>query len=280
MNNLTSIAVLTCWHGPYPWYLPYFIHSCQFNPTIDFYIITNNDESVPNKPDNVHLIFKTEADLKKLAHTKLGFEINIDYPYKLNDFKPAYGFLFSEILKGYDFWAQSDLDVIFGNIRNFLQEDFLSNYDFISVRHDYTSGCFALYRNIEKMNTYFMKSPHYKDIFLSSKHYCFDECSFAYAPLKEGKSIFEIPTETISFTHLMKAAELTKDLRIHFDFILLEGIPGDIEFNNGTLIYKSQYEIILYHLIGVKTTFINKSVPEEIPSTYSISTTAFNLIEV
>jgi hypothetical protein len=277
MKKQTSIAVITCWYGPYPWYLPYFMHSCSFNPTVDFYIITDNLEEIPNQPDNVKIIFRTIEQLKTVAYLKLGFEINIDYPYKLNDFKPAFGFLFPEIVQGYDFWAQSDLDVIFGNLRNFLDEEFLSNYDFISVRQDYATGCFALYRNNEKMNTYFMKSIHYQQIFSSPKHYCFDECSFAYEALKTGKSILEIPTETVSFTHLMKAGQLTNDIRTHFDFILLEGLPGQIIFNNGTLVYKQEFEIILYHLIHVKTQFSLKTVPNEIPNTYSISTTQFLL---
>ena len=31
-----SIAILTCWYGEYPWYFPYFIHSCVYNPSVDF----------------------------------------------------------------------------------------------------------------------------------------------------------------------------------------------------------------------------------------------------
>lgn len=30
-----SIAILTCWYGNYPWYFPYFIHSCSYNPILD-----------------------------------------------------------------------------------------------------------------------------------------------------------------------------------------------------------------------------------------------------
>ncbi len=41
-----SIGMLTCWYGPYPWYFPYFIHSCGFNPTIDFILITDNSELI------------------------------------------------------------------------------------------------------------------------------------------------------------------------------------------------------------------------------------------
>lgn len=55
----------------------------------------------------------------------------------------------------------------------------LEEYDFISVRHDYTTGCFALYKNTPMLNTFFMRSKEYKKVFSNSEHYCFDECNFA-----------------------------------------------------------------------------------------------------
>lgn len=85
MNNIYSIAIITCWYGDYPWYLPYFIKSCAFNPFIDFIIITDNENEINNKPENVKVIFKTINDIKVLSSEKLGFEVNIDYPYKLCD---------------------------------------------------------------------------------------------------------------------------------------------------------------------------------------------------
>lgn len=270
MPKLTSIASITCWYGKFPWYFPYFLHSCSFNPTVDFYIITDNKNKIDNKPENVKIIYKTLDEIKASASEKLGFSVNIDYPYKLCDFKPAYGFLFPEIIESYDFWAQSDLDIIFGDIRLFLTEDFLASYDFISMRHDYTTGCFALYRNNEIMNTFFMKSKDYKLVFSNSKHFCFDECNFAWDPLTFGRSIFEIQTEIVSFTHLVKAAEITKEIRTHFDFIIIEGYTGDVVFENGKIIYKNEYEGLLFHLFWIKKTYSPKIPPKNIPNFYKI----------
>ncbi|MEQ1554291.1 MAG: DUF6625 family protein, partial [Ferruginibacter sp.] len=157
MSNF-KIATLNCWYGPYPWYFPYFIYSCSYNPTIDFFIITDNLQTIPNLPNNVKIIYKTLNEIKITANGKLGFEVRIDYPYKLCDFKPAYGFIFSEIIYGYDFWAWSDLDIIFGNLRDFFTTELLSKNDFISTRHDYTTGCFALIKNNIIMNRFFMRS--------------------------------------------------------------------------------------------------------------------------
>ncbi|WP_276378961.1 DUF6625 family protein [Flavobacterium sp. H4147] len=270
---MKSIAVITCWYGEYPWYFPYFIHSCAFNPSIDFYIITDNLETILRKPDNVIIVLKTLEELKLDASEKLGFQVNIDYPYKLCDFKPAYGFLFPEIIEEYDFWGQSDLDIIYGNIRDFITIDMLDKYDFISVRHDYTTGCFALYKNNPIMNTFFMKSKDYMKVLSNSKHYCFDECNFAWDELTSGKAIFDLDTEIESFTHIIKKAELKNEIKVHFDFILLEGLTGRITFDNGRVYYKNQFEGIMYHLFWFKKIYnVNKKVLK-VPDKYYISKT-------
>ena len=105
MANYKTIAILTCWYGPYPWYFPYFIHSCSFNQTIDFVIITDNKDFISDKQLNLKVIFMEINEIKILVSKKLGFKVNIDYPYKLCDFKPANGFLFPDILKKYNFWG-------------------------------------------------------------------------------------------------------------------------------------------------------------------------------
>ena len=274
--NQKSIAIITCWYGAYPWYLPYYIHSCGYNLFIDFIIITDNKEPILNKPSNVKIIYKTVEEIKQTASRKLGFKVNIDYAYKLCDFKPTYGFLFPEIIKDFDFWGQGDLDVIFGNIREFITNEMLNTYDFISLRHDYTTGCFALYRNTKKMNTFFMRSKNYKKIFSSAEYYNFDECGFAFPGLHAGKSIFEIDTKIESFTHLIKEADSKNGIKAHFDFILMEGATGRVTFDNGRIIYKNELEAILYHLVTFKKTCVIPKKIKNIPAYYTISPTRIN----
>lgn len=269
--KLKSIAVITCWYGEYPWYLPYFIHSCIFNATIDFFIITSNSEAIANKPENVKIIYRELDEIIATASEKLGFKVNIDYPYKLCDFKPAYGFLFPEIIEGYDFWGQSDLDIIYGNVRDFITLSMLNQYDFISLRHDYTTGCFALYKNNDMMNTFFMRSKDFKIVFSRAEHFCFDECNFAWDQLTAGNSIFNINTDIDSFTHLIRKAQLTQEIQAHFDFILLEGLTGRITFDNGRIYYKNKFEGIMYHLFWFKKNYIPSKKPKEIPKKYYIS---------
>lgn len=63
--------------------------------------------------------------------------VAIPNSYKLCDFKPTYGLIFSEYIAKYDFWGMGDIDVIYGNIRDFITEDVLNNNDIITVKHDF-----------------------------------------------------------------------------------------------------------------------------------------------
>lgn len=274
MYKLTSIASITCWYGEYPWYFPYFLHSCSFNPTVDFHIITDNQTQLDDKPDNVKIIYKTLDEIKLSASQKLGFTVNIDYPYKLCDFKPAYGFLFPEIIKNYDFWGITDIDIVYGSIRNFMTEEILNEYDIISSRHDYITGSFCLFRNNDYVNQLFMKSKHYKMVFSSTVHFCFDECNFLFEELKTGVSILEINNPIESMTYIVKNEEKESRIKAFFDFIIVEGLPGNIEWNKGRLVYKEMYEVMFYHLIEFKTSCINRKILNPISEKYCFTKTA------
>ncbi|KAF2335010.1 DUF6625 family protein [Flavobacterium daemonense] len=274
MPKLTSIASITCWYGKFPWYFPYFLHSCSFNPTVDFYIITDNKNKIGNKPDNVKIIYKTLDEIKASASEKLGFKVNIDYPYKLCDFKPAYGFLFPEIIKGYDFWGITDIDIVYGSIRRFMTEEVLNNHDIISSRHDYVTGSFCLFRNNEYINKLFLKSKDYKIVFSNPIHFCFDECNFLFERLKTGISILEIPNQIESMTYVIKKEEKDGKLKAYFDFIIVEGLPGNIEWNRGRLIYKETYEVMFYHLIQFKTICINRKILKPLPQIFKFTKTS------
>ena len=265
MTHTKSIAILTCWYGEYPWYFPYFIHSCLYNPTVDFYIITDNQDKITNKPGNVNIIFKTLEDIKTKASEKLRFTVCIDKPYKLCDFKPAYGFIFSDLVKGYDFWGHGDIDLVYGNIRGFMTDAVLKNHDIISSRHDYITGSFCLYRNSQFMNTLFKQSKHYEFVFRNPMNFCFDECNYLFGELKRGASIFDFPNRIQSMTYVVKKAEKEGRIKPFFDFMIVEGVPGNIVWDKGRVIYKKEFETLFYHLIKLKTICKNMDVIYPIP---------------
>lgn len=267
-----QIAVITCWLGPWPWYFRYFLHSCAFNKELRFFIFSDNKADGYDLPENVTIVHCTMQALKARFSEKLGFDVCIDYAYKLCDFKPTYGFVFQDYVEKYSYWAHCDLDIIWGNVSAFLTDDFLLAYDYISMRHDYTTGCFSIHRNCKEINELFMQSKDYKKVFSSSAHYCFDECNFLWDELTAGASIFDLQTDIESYTHVVKRHEAAGALRCHFDFLLMEGHTGKLVFNNGRIIYKGEFEAILYHLFWLKK-FYNPNPPKHIPDLYYISPT-------
>lgn len=272
--NYLPIALLTCYFGKWPWYFPYFLHSCKFNPTVDFIIITDNSIPIENKPDNVLIYVKTLDEIKTIASVKLGFKVSINEPYKLCDFKPAYGLLFSEVVSGYEFWGHGDIDIIYGNIRNFITRKVLNKHELITARHDFLSGTFTLFKNTPKMNMLFMQSRDYKEVFSSPEHYCFDECNFLWrqiGELKQGESIFNLPCEIDSMTHVIRRLQLRNEIDAFFDFMIVEGRPGKLKWEKGKLFFKNTFEILLYHLIKFKKETLPSKVVNPIPDTFYIS---------
>jgi hypothetical protein len=270
---MKKIAVITCYFGTLPWYFEYFLHSCGFNPTIDFFIFTNSNQKFINKPENVFFKRSSLKEIEDLLSNKLGFRANIPYPYKLCDVKPAYGFLFSRLLRKYDFWGHGDIDVVYGNIRRFMTKEILNEFDVISSRHDYITGTFALFKNNSKINTLFMQSKDYKRVFTNEKHFCFDECNFLWKQLEAGESIYDLAYDAASMTHVVKKLSDQNKLKAFFDFIILEGTPGKIKWENGKIIYKNTYEAMFYHLIKFKTACKKPIVLNPIPDTFYFTPT-------
>jgi len=268
MNNPSSIAFLICWHGDYPWYFPYFLHSCRYNPTINFLIFTDNKDVPAHLPPNVQLIPYSLEQFKAEASKVLGFEIAIESGYKLCDFKSAYGSIFYNYIKDCDFWGYCDVDVIFGNIRAFMTGELLGEYDIISARHDYLTGCFALYRNHPEMRELFKQSKDYRKVFTDPRNFFFDETNFAFEAFEKGLHYSQIRTDVESMTHVVQRLQEENKLKAWFEFQIVEGFAGNMLWNKGQLIYRKEYEAMLYHLVRFKRKYsepldLQKQIPEK-----------------
>lgn len=171
---MKKIAIIGLWYGEkLPEYFNLWLLSCRYNKTIDFFVITNILIK-EHLPDNVTIINLKFDDLKLLFERKLGFEISLNKPYKLCDFRPIYGDVFEDILKKYDYWGHCDFDIIWGNIREFLEKYNIDKYDVFLNR-----GHLTLYKNVQKINKLYMlkgdKCDGYKNVYKSKMNWGFDE---------------------------------------------------------------------------------------------------------
>jgi hypothetical protein len=140
------------------------------NPTVDFMFFTDADV----EPAENIIIYKMQfEDFQKIAQQAFDFPIVLDRPYKLCEYKQAYGYMLHNYIKDYDFWGFGDLDLVYGDLRSFLTEDVLAHKFLLGWGH------LTLLHNDDETNTYFMKQvegyQNFQDAFTTSKITFFDE---------------------------------------------------------------------------------------------------------
>lgn len=271
IGKQNSLAIIVAYLGSLPWYYKYFIHTCKYNPTVDFFLLLDQPVDKSLLPVNVKVIVKNFDEINALFSQGLNMPIKMEFAYKLCDYRPAFGVIFEDLLKNYNFWGYSDFDVIFGNIRNFVTYDLMSNFDIISMRHDYLPGCFTVYKNCDKVNTLFTHSKDYVTVFSNATHFCFDETNFCHEQFTDGVHYSKIHSQVESMTHVVKKLQESGDVRAYFDFQIIEGRPGRLKWQNGTLIYKNTFEVLLYHLIKLKEVYTPNYSNRNINNTFYIS---------
>jgi hypothetical protein len=124
------------------------------------------------------LIFTDREKFIALIKEKLGIdpthalEGNL---YNPSEFRPAFGLIFEDYLKGYDFWGHTDHDVVYGRLDRFMSDEFLSDTDIYGNDPEALCGPFSIYRNTPYVNNLFKEHAQWKEFFLGQKYYAFDE---------------------------------------------------------------------------------------------------------
>jgi hypothetical protein len=175
-----SIRLIVPYFGERPSYLPLVLKSMAHNPEVHWLLIT--DHPVADAPPNVAVRLGEFGDLVARIQSCFDFPIALERPYKLCDFRPAYGEIFREELAGYDFWGHCDLDVIFGRILESLPEE--------AFHHDKIlfQGNFALYRNSPDVAAWFrheIDGVSYRDVMTTPAAMHFDEWAGIYYIVRE-----------------------------------------------------------------------------------------------
>ena len=176
---MTKIAVILCYFGKLPENFSLFAESCRRNATIDFLLFT--DDTPTHLPENMHLHPTTFAALQRRVAGCFDFAITLHTPYKLCDYKPAYGEIFAPELSGYDFWGYGDMDLVFGDLRAYFTEDKLRKYDKF-----YAFGHLSLYRNTPENNAVYRQpvGMDYRKAFTTREIAVFDEINGISAKYK------------------------------------------------------------------------------------------------
>lgn len=174
---MKKCCFIVLYFGKMPSYIEVFLKSCSYNKDYDWLIITD-DKGSYKFPDNVFVKYWTFEEIREKIQSKFDFKISLEEPYKLCDYKPAYGYIFEEFIRDkYKFWGHCDLDIVCGNLNKFITDSILDKYDTI-----FELGHMLLYKNTYENNRIFMKEYNgkllYKMAFQNPKIYVFDEFFF------------------------------------------------------------------------------------------------------
>lgn len=254
--------------GTFPPWFKFWLKSCEYNPTVEWFFITDND--LPKEtPKNVRY-FKCDLEyFNQLATSVLGFDINLTFPYKICDLRPAFGEIFHQAICNYDFWGFSDLDLIYGNIRKFCNDNVMNTYDVISARKKYLAGHFTLYKNNEKVNSLYKRMRWHKFIFQHKEHKKFDEkhmTAVVQYQAKDVKSLFENYAGSDGNWCLKKWHKQN---------------GWKIDFDKGTVTNQAtKDEYMYFHFYNLKDEnngIVNVPSVDIVPSTFSITNKGFTL---
>jgi len=138
-------VVISCYYGTLPPTFEYWAKSCEYNSEFDFILVT--DQSVELSIPNLIILNMSFSQLCELIKEKLGKDVCIPKPYKLCDFKPAYGLIFQEHVAGYEFWGHCDIDMVMGKLKSFITDEVMDHHDKILYL-----GHLSLYRNVDRIN--------------------------------------------------------------------------------------------------------------------------------
>lgn len=147
-------AFILPYFGRFNNYFNLFLKTCGKNPSFDWIIFTD-DTGKYSYPDNVKVVYITFDEIRECFQKKLDIEISLPRPYKLCDFKPTYGYVFSEYLENYQYWGHCDCDLLFGNLEKLLLPLLDQNYDKL-----FAAGHLTIYKNTPENNKKFMDPYH------------------------------------------------------------------------------------------------------------------------
>lgn len=178
MAEAPRICFLIPYFGRWPFWMPLFLESCRRNPDIDWLLFS--DCGLPEGlPENVRVEPIDYASYCAQVSARLGINFAPENPYKLCDLKPALGYVHQEHLKGYDFWAFGDLDLIYGRLREYFTTARLARYDLYSTHARRVSGHLCLIRNTDTMRRAFMRMPRWQERLTDQTHHALDEGAFS-----------------------------------------------------------------------------------------------------
>lgn len=181
--------------------------------------------------------------------------LRLESGYKLCDLKPLYGVLFAEELKGYDYWAFGDCDVLYGrSFDAWLEKALAADCDVATVQADFCAGPFTLVRNCEKCNRLFEQVRGWRELLAQRQVMGFDELGpnwfrrWTYG----GQSLDDLRAAEDSFSAICWREANAGRLKLIHEPVICETALGRAMIESDGRLLLGEREVALYHFINGK----------------------------
>lgn len=169
---MTSICLVATYFGRLPSYVNIWLDSCTANPHINFLLVTDQIYR-EQTPPNVRIISMSLDSLADIFSSHLGSHYRIASPYKICDFRPLFFLLPPAFGIQCDYWGYTDLDVVYGDILNYVTPFVAAGYDRI-----FGFGHLSIIRNRADCNSLYRSDLNrwrWQDVFAITHNIGFDE---------------------------------------------------------------------------------------------------------
>lgn len=270
MMSGNKIALVLPYYGKLPPYFNFFLRSLD-GKNLD--VLFFSDLEVEKHPDNFKVRKLAFAEFKGLIARKIGVEPRIDGLRRICDFKPMYGKIFEDYLKGYDYWAFGDCDLLYGNVFNDVLDKVLaSGADVFSMEEKFCCGPLCFVKNTSADNELFKRARGWVGAVKSDckRNIGFDEIGGDwFGDLRRGSiTLEECVASASSFSEV---AMLSSDIAFRFSQSMeqCDLAHGEVVAfcPNGDLLLDGS-PVVVYHFVGPKLrkyfTFANRGFDEAI----------------
>jgi hypothetical protein len=235
MKRGKALLILPYFGSFGPWF-PLYLHSLASQQTLDLLLLS--DATPPELPPNARLIPMTFDQLRDRANATLATPVLLHRMRNICDVRPAYGLIFEEFTRGYEYWGFGDEDVLYGDLDGMLAPQLDGIADIVSPGVNGKSGHLTLVRNAPRTNELAMRDPAYKDVLVSIEHWAYDETSW-----RRG-------AEISSFYKIAKDAEARGELTIRQGLPRVVNVPQRgrwYRYDGRSLREDSGKELLYYH---------------------------------
>ena len=175
---IKKVFLQTQFGTPHSWTNEYIEHLKSLEK-YGWYWITFTPNQIPQTVNHI-VIPMTLQEFDDLIYKKLGIRVGnyLDngVPHRfISDFYVAFGKIFEDYIKEYDYWGHTNWDIVYGRLDKFLPDSELEKWDVWTDNVNSINGIFTLYRNREDINNLFKEIPDWETILIRHRLFGTDE---------------------------------------------------------------------------------------------------------